>query len=564
MNIRAFNKVTPYIILTFGLGICMFLMLHRLGDSYITPWDEVVHVVVAHNLSIDCCVPKLHTVDLGTGESDWTNNYIWVHKPLLPFYLRAGLYHLFGESLFMFRLPSALFALLNAVMLFFIAKRLSHVWVAVGIAIVFASNQFVFDLVRGREFSDLSDVMSVFFLTVVLGLTLGTATGRPLFFLRRQPSTAYFTASLAAAIFTALAYNCKGGLALPGLGVLALSMVWQCGRRGILHATLAILFFGALVFPESFYLRHRFPAEFHYEQLQQVAHLFADVEGWARPWDYYINVYWPILLGLPLAVFGLVAMMASLQPRLQTREKVLLVVWVLAYLVPLSFGVSKVPNFILPVLPAVILLVGFCSYDLLQSEQRDLLYPLTGVLLLVGVLYHFNILQFHDRIRLLLETAGHHFLLLGVSLGIVLLSRLLSFLGKILPPSRPSLSPNLAVAIVVLMFISVIAQTSKKNWDVSNELPPDYEAQMAIKVTTDRIKGQIPANAVVLVGEANVANAHLYFQYWSGINSLPAEQLVFAKRTLSGTYPLYLLSENTLADATLITRVPYGYLYRIN
>jgi hypothetical protein len=104
----------------------MFLLLHRLGHAYIAPWDEVVHVIVAHNLYADCCDPKLHSIDLGTDVEDlepsfkkggivWTNNYIWLHKPLLPFYLRAALYHVFGESLFMFRLPSALFALLTAV-----------------------------------------------------------------------------------------------------------------------------------------------------------------------------------------------------------------------------------------------------------------------------------------------------------------------------------------------------------------------------------------------------------------------------------------------------------------
>lgn len=373
----------PYIILTFGISICMFLMLHQLGHAYIAPWDEVVHVIVAHNLYIDCWNPKLHSFDLGTHSIDlethvvdWTNNYIWLRKPLLPFYLRAALYHAFGESLFMFRLPSALFALLTSLNLFFIAKRLSHIWVATVIALLFASNSFVFELVQGRQFSDLNDVLNVFFLTVVLGITLASAAGRPLYFLKSESSTDYFIASLTAALFSALAYSCKGGLALPGLAVFAIALVWQCGWRAIRYIIVMVLLFAALVFLESFYFSHRFPQEFRYEQRQQIAHLFTDVEEWARPWDYYINVYWPALLGLPLAISGFLAMMASFLPRLRNRSNVLLVVWVLSYLVPLSFGVSKVPNFILPVLPAVILLVGCAGYDLLQSDRRMFLYLL--------------------------------------------------------------------------------------------------------------------------------------------------------------------------------------------
>ena len=123
MNPKVFNKSTPYMVWVFGLSICAFLLLHRLDHAYITQWDEILHVNVAHNLYKDCCDPKLHSIDLGTdvedtgdpffkkGEMVWNNNYIWLHKPLLPFYLRAALYHLVGESLFTFRLPSALFAM---------------------------------------------------------------------------------------------------------------------------------------------------------------------------------------------------------------------------------------------------------------------------------------------------------------------------------------------------------------------------------------------------------------------------------------------------------------------
>jgi len=503
---------------------------------------------------------------LKKGGIAWNNNYIWLHKPMLPFYLRASLYHVVGESLLMFRLPSAVFALLTALSLFTIAKRLSSIWVATSIALLFASNSFVFELVQGRQFSDVSDVMSVFFLTLVLGLTLASAAGRPLLFSKIDSAAAYRVASLAAALFSALAYSCKGGLALPGLAVFAIALVWQCGwRRGIGHAIVLVLVFGALVFPGSFYFEHRFPVEFRYEQRQQVAHLFTNVEGWEAPWHYYVTVSWQELLGPTLGILGFVVILATVLSGLHNRRNMLLVLWVLSYFVPLSFAVSKVPNFILPVLPAVVLLVGFSGYDFLQSERRTLLFPLTGISLLVVVLYRFNFMHFHSFI--LADTAVRRFLLLGIALGILLVSRLLSAAGKVLDLVPPSVSFVFAVAIAALLCFGVIIRNSKNNWSMSNSFPANYEEQMALKATADGMKTLIPQGAVVLVAEASAGdhqNAHLYFQYWSGVNSLPAQQLAFARRTLSRTHPLYMLAKDPMADGTLIGKVPFGYLYRID
>lgn len=586
---RVFKALAPYLVLTLGLSICTFLMLHRLGHAYIAPWDEVIHTTVVHNLYADCCIPKLHSVDLGTDSEDlggnryftkgdivWTNNYIWLHKPLLPFYLRAALFHVAGESLFIFRLPSVFFALLTAVTLFFVAKRFSDAWVATGVAVLFACNRFLFELVQGRLFSDLSDVMNLFFLTLVLALALVTAAGRPLLFLKKDSSAAYYLASLAAALFTALAYSCKGGLALTGLGIFAIALLWQRGWRSIGYITVMVLLFAALVFPQSIYLSHRFPQQFRFEQHHQIAHLFMDAEAWGRPWDYYISVYWRDLLALPVAIFGFVAMMATFLSGLRNRTNALLVLWILSYLVPLSFGVSKIANFILPVVPAVLLLVGFSAYDLLRSERRTLLYPLTGISLALGTFYHLNWLHFHQNVALLAGKARHHCLLLGLSLGILLVCRLLSALGKTLGPELPSISPRVAVTIVVLTCLAIVAQDSRINWAMSNNLPPNYEEQMALKATAEQIEGQVPQTAIVLIDEAgpwldprekhqsHILNAHVYFQYWSGINSLPAQEEAFAQRTLAGTHPLYRLVHDAVSDATLIARLPSGYLYRVN
>ena len=561
------NRLAAYFVLTIGLSIIStFALLRNLGHDYITPWDEVVHVNVVHNLYADCCDPKLHTIDLGTGDK-WTNSYIWLHKPMLPFYLRAALYHVFGESLFVFRLPSAFFAILTAASLFFIANRLSNAWVAVGCALLFASNQLVFRLVQGLLFSDLSDVMNVFFLAIVLGLALVSAAGHPLFVRKSESSVAYDLASLTAALFAALAYFCKGGFALPGLTVFAIALVWQCGRRSVRPIIMMSLLFGALVFAESFYFSHRFPHEFFLEQRRQVLHLFTDVEGWARPWDQYINLGWPDLLGVPLSVLGFLAMMASvLLSKLRNRRNLLLVLWILIYLVPLSIGVSKIPNFIVPVLPAVILLVGFSAYDLFHGDRPRLLYSLTGILFLTVEFYCWNILRFGYYVDSMADGSRQPFWLLAVSVAIVSLSLVFSIREKQTGLVLPSALRYTAVAMAAVMCVTVVIRHSYNNWYLSNILPENYREQMTLKATASTIKSQVPEGAVVLVDKANMINTHLYFQYWSGVNGLPAEESDFAIRTLSRTHPLYLLSEgeDPLADATLNGNAPHWSLSKID
>jgi len=88
--------------------------------------------------------------------------------------------------------------------------------------------------------------------------------------------------------------------------------------------------------------------------------------------------------------------------------------------------------------------------------------------------------------------------------------------------------------------------------------------QVALKATAGRIEKQIPRGAVVLVDESRMENAHLYLQYWGGVDTMPATQLGFARQTLSAAHPLYLLTKKPSTSATLVERLPYGYLYRVN
>jgi 4-amino-4-deoxy-L-arabinose transferase-like glycosyltransferase len=104
------------------LAIAGYFYFQNLGTHYITLWDEAVHVNVVKNLATHCCIPKLHLTDIGIDFQDWTSNYIWVHKPLMPLFLQAVFFKLGGGTLFAFRLPGALAALSIIAVLFWVGR----------------------------------------------------------------------------------------------------------------------------------------------------------------------------------------------------------------------------------------------------------------------------------------------------------------------------------------------------------------------------------------------------------------------------------------------------------
>ncbi len=236
------------------LAAAGYLYFHNLGTNYITLWDEAVHVNVVKNLARDCCTPKLHLTDIGIDFQDWTSNYIWVHKPVLPLYLQAAVYKLGGESLFAFRLPSALTALLIVAALFFVARRHFGFAPALIASALFAFNPYVVDLVKGRQFSGLHDLLFCFFgilaLDRVLRIVKSSAAaflplegggkegvigngrlGHPALTLRPLEGRESIKEYLLFGVFAGLAYLSKGGLALLFFPVLLVPLFVGKNRR---------------------------------------------------------------------------------------------------------------------------------------------------------------------------------------------------------------------------------------------------------------------------------------------------------------------------------------------
>ena len=99
-------------IMLFLFAITM-LRFRNLGHQTIKYWDELFHAIVSRNLMKHFLMPTLYDQPfLSYDYTNWTHNYIWLHKPPIPLWQIAISYHLFGVNTFALRLPSAILSIL--------------------------------------------------------------------------------------------------------------------------------------------------------------------------------------------------------------------------------------------------------------------------------------------------------------------------------------------------------------------------------------------------------------------------------------------------------------------
>jgi len=222
--------------------------------------------------------------------------------------------------------------------------------------------------------------------------------------------------------------------------------------------------------------------------------------------------------------------------------------------------VSKIANFILPVVPAVLLLVGLTGYDLYRAKEREWVFPMAWVVFPGIVLYSLNIFHLHDAVASLGNGAAPAALLAWGCLGVPVMIGV----RKVRPGAMPEYLRLAFPALAACAFLSVMIQNSVNQWNISKLKPRDYDEQMALKASAERIRGWMSKTAVVFVAGGQGPNAPLYLQYWSGLNSLPGEQIGLEQMSNVRGHDVYLLTPHTLANRTPVQRVAYGYLYRMD
>jgi 4-amino-4-deoxy-L-arabinose transferase len=138
-------------------------------DSYLHPWDERYHALVAKNLMLHWLKPTLYENPiLPYNITSWSSNHVWLHKQPLSLWLIALSLKTFGVSAFAVRIPSILLSTIAIKLVYDIALQFYGRRTAFLSALLLSTNGLIIELASGRVATDHPDI--TFFFFVLLGV----------------------------------------------------------------------------------------------------------------------------------------------------------------------------------------------------------------------------------------------------------------------------------------------------------------------------------------------------------------------------------------------------------
>lgn len=261
-------------------------LLIKVGFMHYFPfmqlWDEQFHALVAKHMAEQPFHPQLYKNPLLPYDyTNWSGNATWLHKQPWFLWQMALSIKLFGNNIWVVRLPSILMASFFPVMVYQLGRQILHHKAALFAGIFAASGFFLTWLTVGLKATDHNDVAFLFYVTASLWA-----------FVRYTQKQDFRTA-----VFVGL---------LVGIAVLN---KWLTGLFTFLVWGLWLLFDGQLrvkapnwwhlisavgiavmVFvPWQVYVLWHFPLEARYEMEFNSRHFFEVLEGHAGAWHYHFT-----------------------------------------------------------------------------------------------------------------------------------------------------------------------------------------------------------------------------------------------------------------------------------
>jgi len=370
---RYFSK-SNFTIAVLLLMVCgLALRFYTASDSYLHPWDERYHALVAKNLISHPLTPTL--VDnpvLPYDYKDWTANHVWVHKQPLPLWAMAGSMWLFGVNEMALRLPSMLLSTIGIWLCFFIGSYFFNRKTGYLAAFFFSINGLIIELASGRTATDHIDIFFLFFVELAIVFSI--------LFTQKQ-ATIY---NVLAGISVGAAILSKW---LPALIVVPiwLLIVMDSGKmtaKAVFFQLLILLATCILVFlPWQLYIYHAFPVEAAWEASFNVKHLTEVLEKNTGPFYYFIErirINYGELIYLPMIWF---LWMFIKNPG--DKKRLAIAIWVIVPLLFFSIAKTKMQAYILFISPALFIITAeffFILNDYRKSHKLNWLFSLILIL----------------------------------------------------------------------------------------------------------------------------------------------------------------------------------------
>ncbi|WP_371377603.1 ArnT family glycosyltransferase [Sporomusa aerivorans] len=446
------NKNTWLEIITV-LIVAGFIMAFRLGGLPLLDPDEPVYAQTAREMlaAQDFVSPRIY------GD-------FWYDKPPMYYWLVAGAMKIAGQTELAARLPSALFAVGGALLVYAGGRSLLNRRAGLIAGLALATSLEYFYLGKAA----VTDATLTFFMSACL-----------LLYLRRKYHLAYIAAGLA--VLT------KGpvGFILPGLIILIHLVVTrsmgQLRRIKLLSGSLLVL---AVSLP-WYWLMY----QYHGMDFVDTFLGFHNVTRFLQPehasgslWYYYIPV---LIIGFfPWTIFLVQALTAAIRAghdHEQGSKLVFFVIWATVIFAFFSLSQTKLISYILPMFPPLALLVGWYTDRCLSSAEPGV-FKIPAVLLtllvtLVEAAFFIIAKQSIPELFPGTVTAGILFaIVLGLAWYTVYTGRNKSFVGVLVA--------GMTAFVIVLMTVLLPAAAP---WfsvkDLAGEFQAQYDGQAPVYIS---------------------------------------------------------------------------------
>lgn len=328
-----------------------------------------------------------------------TNDYVlprlntlpYLDKPIVYFAAEAAVMEVLGPTELAARLPAYLFTLATAALLFWWTRKRIGEEEAYVTAIAYLAMPLTVAFARIVIFDS---ALSLFIVFAIIAFYEAVET-------KNKRWTIAAWAAIALGVLT------KGpvAIALPLLTAIPFA-IWRKSFR-MLWSILGLLVFVAIIAPWVWAVSRQVPDFLHYVLVTETAARLAtdELKRTGPPW-YFL----PYLIGGALP-WSIVAVASWREWRTRNPLVVFVLLWILVPLLFFSISQSKRPQYILPLMPPIAVLIGW-SWQALRFRTAAIAAALLGILLLVAV----NVPQLVDRIQAPLAGAAKT---TGLALGAV-------------------------------------------------------------------------------------------------------------------------------------------------
>lgn len=347
------------------IGTLAFILIFwGLGSTHLLPWDEAIYAEIAKNMLESGDYIRMH----------WWPNKIWYEKPPLTMWLMAFSMKYLGINSWAIRLPSALFGFLTILLTYDFGKKLYNKTVGLISAFVLLTTfQFLY-----YARASMHDVILTFFVTLSLYL-YWTA--------HQEVKYKYWILAGISAGFAVMVKGVVGFLPFLVITVHEVALVLGAKKRAEIETVkkiMASFMTSALVFmPWHILMYLKFGPDFiqNYIGYHVLERATTEIEDKGKPWYWYFIVlkvsmrvwFIALLAAFPISVVSLFTNVRQYVIQrtpfrvYSYRKDYFLVVWAICIFVFFSLAKSKLVWYIIPVYPALALIVGLFIERVIRS-----------------------------------------------------------------------------------------------------------------------------------------------------------------------------------------------------